>query len=73
MTNKEIIRFSNWWLGASKHHIWEYKQKEFNEIIKTLPLGLSVVAINNNFEAKPFVIDELPSIFEDVKIVGVVI
>ena len=70
-SNKEIIEFSNAWLGMSERWSWKDNEKKFNKIVNTLPIGLNVVGVDNNFEAKIIMINEIPFISNNIEIVAV--
>jgi len=71
MTNKEIIRFANWWLGASVKTTWEKRKAEFFEAVKNLPLGMFIVFIDSDFKVVVRLIDEVPFVIDNIKAVGI--
>jgi len=71
MTNKEIIRFSNWWLGASVKSTWEKRKLEFFDTVNKLPLGMTIAFVDGDLKIIVKMIDEIPFVREDIKAVGI--
>jgi len=71
MTNKEIIRFANWWLGASIKSTWEKRKLEFFDTVNKLPIGVMIVFVDSDFKIVVKMIDEIPFILDNIKAVGI--
>lgn len=74
MDNKEVIRFSNWWLGkANNESWWQNKSHMFLNYFQENPLigNISVAVIDENYNIKNIGLSLVP-FSNSKKVVGII-
>lgn len=71
ISNQEIIRFSNWCIGAAFKPNWKEKQLDFKEFLKNWDFDIDVIMVDDNLLANHIALSTVPYLKTNLKAVGV--